>query len=305
MKYVFYHADCADGFGAAFCAWQALQNSAEYIPVKYGQIRTLSDVINLPNVTPTEDSEFYILDFSFPKNVMEELFKGAKRVVWLDHHKTAFEMYDLPVGQFEEVIGNRHVELDNDRSGALITWDYFNPNTYPPEIIRMIDDRDRWQFKLDWTKEFGEAIWAHSPWSFEQWQTLYEDQLALSSVIRDGEVLLKAKQTRVNSKIQYTRRCDVSAGMVGDLLKLPNDVNLTGLVVNTDQDISEIGHQLALKSGTYGLVWYLGSDNKVKCSFRSNGDYDVSAIAKAFGGGGHKNAAGANVELSTLIGWLK
>ena len=29
---------------------------------------------------------------------------------------------------------------------------------------------------------------------------------------------------------------------------------------------------------------------RVRCSLRSNGDYDVSAIAKSFGGGGHRNA---------------
>jgi nanoRNase/pAp phosphatase (c-di-AMP/oligoRNAs hydrolase) len=30
-------------------------------------------------------------------------------------------------------------------------------------------------------------------------------------------------------------------------------------------------------------------------SLRSKGDFDVSAIAKRFGGGGHKNAAGFNI----------
>jgi nanoRNase/pAp phosphatase (c-di-AMP/oligoRNAs hydrolase) len=42
-----------------------------------------------------------------------------------------------------------------------------------------------------------------------------------------------------------------------------------------------------------------------KCSLRSNGDYDVSAIAKAFGGGGHRNAAGFQVPVETLLWWLK
>jgi len=302
MKYVFYHDDCTDGFGAAFSAWQQLGDEAEYIPVKYGQINRLSDIINMPKIAPDENSEFYILDFSFPKEVMEDLFRMAKKVVWLDHHKTAFEMYDLPVGQFSDFTGNRYVELDNDRSGAMIAWDYFNHFSEAPDFIQMIDDRDRWQFKLDWTKEFGEGLWVQRPWSFEQWQGMFENGLAVASVIHDGEILLKAKQTRIDYKINYAGRCDIS---LSNLVILPNDMNLNGLVINTDQDISEIGHQLANKSGTYGLVWYLGPDKKVKCSFRSNGDYDVSAIAKAFGGGGHRNAAGCNVELSTLQGWLK
>ena len=35
-------------------------------------------------------------------------------------------------------------------------------------------------------------------------------------------------------------------------------------------------------------------------SLRSVGDYDVSAIAKTFGGGGHRNAAGFEVALDRL-----
>lgn len=68
---------------------------------------------------------------------------------------------------------------------------------------------------------------------------------------------------------------------------------------------SELGHQLAIQSGTFGLVWHQAKDGRVRCSFRSNGDYDVSAIAKAFGGGGHRNAAGCEVSMATLQGWLR
>lgn len=35
---------------------------------------------------------------------------------------------------------------------------------------------------------------------------------------------------------------------------------------------------------------------KVRCSIRSRGDYDVSAVARIFGGGGHKNAAGCTFD---------
>lgn len=49
---------------------------------------------------------------------------------------------------------------------------------------------------------------------------------------------------------------------------------------------------LAQKSGTYGATYYSTKDGSLKWSLRSTGNYDVSAIAKDFGGGGHKNAAG-------------
>ncbi len=33
---VLYHADCNDGFAAAYAAWVALGEDEEYVPVKYG-----------------------------------------------------------------------------------------------------------------------------------------------------------------------------------------------------------------------------------------------------------------------------
>ncbi len=35
---------------------------------------------------------------------------------------------------------------------------------------------------------------------------------------------------------------------------------------------------------------------KVRCSIRSRGEYDVAAVARQFGGGGHRNAAGCNFD---------
>jgi phosphoesterase RecJ-like protein len=66
------------------------------------------------------------------------------------------------------------------------------------------------------------------------------------------------------------------------------------------------------KGDTEGLVNYALSvadikfsallmerDGEIKCSFRSKGDFDVNALARAhFNGGGHKNAAGAATQLS-------
>lgn len=61
----------------------------------------------------------------------------------------------------------------------------------------------------------------------------------------------------------------------------------------------------AMTWGTFGLCWTLNQTKPVaNCSLRSNGDYDVSAIAKAFGGGGHKNAAGFEVPIATLLEWM-
>lgn len=39
---------------------------------------------------------------------------------------------------------------------------------------------------------------------------------------------------------------------------------------------------------------------KVRCSLRSRGDYDVAEVARHFGGGGHRNAAGCTIEADLM-----
>ena len=54
---------------------------------------------------------------------------------------------------------------------------------------------------------------------------------------------------------------------------------------------SYIANKLAEKGEFFGAA-YADSTHQRVYSLRSIGEFDVSAIAKAYGGGGHKNAAG-------------
>ena len=157
---VIYHASCADGFGAAFAAWLKLGDEAEYAPCQYGEKVPLD-----PSKIQYEDREVYVLDFSFPREAMNRLFAAAKRVVWLDHHESAFEMWcgkapDLFFTIHKEQNDQQHIVLDDCRSGAYLAWEYFHPGTEVPMFIRHIDDRDRWVFALDGTREVNSALWS-------------------------------------------------------------------------------------------------------------------------------------------------
>lgn len=295
---VIYHADCTDGFGAAFAAWLKLGDEAEYLPMQYDK-NTSPDVM----AEKCRSREVYVLDFSFERKVTEHIFQAAKRIVWLDHHKTAFEMWCAESPLHWEQTENKWITLDNNKSGALLAWEHFHPDTKVPALIRHIDDRDRWQFKLEGSRELHAALQSHRPWSFEQWRDsfwspytgnpeYFEEEL--KRLLSDGVAILRAQEQNIASMLKQARKCRItgSAGYVD------------GLALNAPIHQSEIGHELANASGTFGLVWYLSADNRAKCSLRSNGNYDVSAIARAFGGGGHRNAAGFEVDVDTLMGWL-
>jgi len=306
---VIYHAYCTDGFGAAFAAWLKLGDGAEYLPMDYAD--TSPDMM----AEKCRGREVYILDFSFQRLVMGHIFEAAKRVVWLDHHKTAFEMAGLG---YEKGMtsachhladpARHHIRLDDNKSGALLAWEYFHPGTEVPLLIQHIDDRDRWQFKLEGSRELHAALSSYKPWSFEQWGhwcgtsrgLSFDTQNDWRRFLAEGAAILRAQDAHVKSMAKQARKCVIPYSEV----PTPRPV-ASGLAVNASLHQSEVGHELANQSGTYGLVWYLGADNKVRCSLRSNGDYDVSAIAKSFGGGGHRNAAGFETDTTTLMGWLR
>lgn len=91
---VIYHANCTDGFGAAFVAWLKFGDDAEYLPMEYGATYNfdLSGVVINHVGHEINGREVFILDFSFPREVMDDIFAHAKRVVWLDHHATSRAM---------------------------------------------------------------------------------------------------------------------------------------------------------------------------------------------------------------------
>ena len=65
-----------------------------------------------------------------------------------------------------------------------------------------------------------------------------------------------------------------------------------GLCVNCSPHFKDdVGSALAELSGTFGATWQQEPKGKVKWSLRSIKDYDVSALAARFNGGGHKTAA--------------
>lgn len=324
---VIYHANCTDGFGAAFAAWLKLGDEAEYLPMEYNPSSHKHIFCH--------DREVYILDFSFPKPVMDAIFQHAKRVVWLDHHRSAFEMWldslaysvldsnEVVVGsppgvdQVKEVYRNTdkmYVRLHADKSGAMLAWEYFHPGTEVPKLIQHIDDRDRWQFKLEGSRELHAALASYKPWAFEQWWSF----LAWENFHQEGTAILRAHNQHVQAALKQARKCAIIPAIIdsvasykapwvwGNSAEWGDFCFASGLAANAPAFLaSDLGHELANKSGTFGLVWSMAGNGQVHCSLRSNGDYDVSAIAKAFGGGGHRNAAGFSTDIDTLMGWLK
>lgn len=279
---IFYHANCVDGFAAAHLIERhILCGNVQVpilVPVQYGQVETQEQFDALYGYM-LQNAEAIIVDFSFPHAVMDHIAKTAQKTYWLDHHKTAFEemkfdintRYDLWAGP------NFYLVLDNSKCGAMLAWEFVNGvGAEAPDFIKVVDDYDRWVFQYPQTKDAQMYIRSHSM------DRLAFDSLMLMSM---DEMAQAGGMMR-----QY-----YSAQLEAHKKRQPMYVNFNdqpGLALNADAAFSsELGHYLAEKSKTFGAVYQV-EGTKIKFSLRSCGDYDVSALAKIFGGGGHKNAAG-------------
>ena len=68
--------------------------------------------------------------------------------------------------------------------------------------------------------------------------------------------------------------------------------------VNTTILVSEVAGCLAetYSDAPFGAIFFVLNTGEVVYSLRSRGEFDVSEVAKQYGGGGHKNAAGFKID---------
>lgn len=281
---VIYHANCADGFGAAYAAWTHLGDHADYAPANYGDCVISADSILIGEDTyVVTDRWVYILDYSLPVSEMHLLMKICPRVIWLDHHKTAIENWvgKGALDEFVSINSSTNIRLNNEKSGCRLAWEFFHTEE-PPMGLRHIEDWDLWRFTMADTKAYCEGL-RQVPQNFEAWEEVMHSPDLHWKTIRVGETLLKSQAIRIN-KVAHGK---LNAITLHDNEGTPHTFNS----INVCNDISETGNAICLRTGLPSATFFVNL-NEVVISLRSEGDFDVSRIAKHYGGGGHKNAAG-------------
>jgi oligoribonuclease NrnB/cAMP/cGMP phosphodiesterase (DHH superfamily) len=268
---LFHGPRCPDGFASAWAAWKALGDNAKYTPINYGDpVPSLEGVDTL-----------YILDFSFKRSTLLELVSPTLgRIVVLDHHKTAKEEL---VGLHG---GNLFIEFDMDKSGAMMSWEYFHPRHEPPLLIRYVQDRDLWQWKLPNSREISAYI-DLQPRTFEAWQALeqmLENDDGYVRALEIGSSILSFTDEKVRSL----------AAKAEQTVIMGYEIHM----VNSPLFQSEIGEAInkLYPEENFSVVYFI-KEGKQIFSLRSKGKpgqdgFDCSSVAKVFGGGGHPGAAG-------------
>ena len=307
----YYHTDL-DGQAAAFCvhAWAGIHGPHEHgncmRPITYG------DEFPVSNILPGE--QVWIVDYSIDPKDMEALLAVTPHVTWIDHHKTSIDKYE---GFPHHLRGIRCSGV----AGCVLTWQYLhwytrrgegeerfgdlgdpypyeNTDTMPvPRMIELVGDRDIWAWKHgDETKHFfaGSQLHDTSPESDFWWKCMeHETQDApppntgnrdarlrgekwWAQLLRDGETIERYKaqsDVGVNEAIGY------EVDFEGYRCFACNRAR-----VSSDRFGDRIGrYDILLPHYHNGKQWTVSLYSE---------SVDVSDIAKRYGGGGHKGAAG-------------
>ncbi len=259
-KLCIYHGNCADGFSGAWVVRRALGEATEFHAGVY-------------QTTPPDVAgrDVVLVDFSYTRPVMEKIIAEARSVLILDHHKTARDdLANLPGAE---------VVFDMERAGSMIAWDYYNAGKEPPPVLRHVEDRDLWRFSLPKTREIQANIFSY-PYDFAVWERLMWADPAVLAV--EGEAIERKHFKDIAELLGVVQRRMNIGGHNVPVANLPYTL------------VSDAAHAMA-QGEPFAACYWDTPKGRVFGLRSTDAGTDVSEIAKQYGGGGHRNAAGFTV----------
>lgn len=318
------HHDCMDGLGAAWAARKLVGDQAEYIPSTWHDVP--------PDVSGRHVA---VLDMAYDRDVLDRLCAEAASLIVIDHHQTAQK----------ELEGFPNAIFDMSRSGAVLAWWWFHPTDpakklkqfeyvrreedgmiigralphLTPNILLYIEDRDLWKWTMPNSRIVNDAIRAH-PWTFEMLDR-HAEWLEYQPVrlvdIGNGVQLFKkqlveeyADGVMLGTLWTDDRWIETPSSQVPEI-KIEGQRHPVAVVQSTCRRIcSEIGHEIAKRyPDRVAVVWrYVPTMKQLHVELRQDDEkrpFVLSEIAEAFGGGGHRSAAGFTFDgtIHELVTW--
>lgn len=316
---VLFHDKCSDGLAAAYMALHNLGKSAKYIPVQYNKPVPVEALV-AKNV--------YVVDFCFSLKEMRDLAESTcgrgGRLTVLDHHEGAKGvMQELKkTSQYNacEVIFNMNM------SGAGLAYLYFVSRLGNSLIRKMrhnkfienavsfantdveilhrlaclVQDRDLWKWKMRDSRPL-------SFWLMQQ--ELDFEMLDFLCGLKDAKIkepFLMSVESFMDESIDEGRGVmEYHDSIIKRFAEQAREITLADVNGNFHKGLfvfchdgklaSDLGNVLAKKSKTFGaVVSFSTTNNEFGVSLRSIGKkgFDCIQVAKAYGGGGHRNASG-------------
>ena len=296
MISIIYHKNCLDGLMAAYLTtkYLALQYNGDFsdqayklFPMHYGD--------PIPEEVINDSDELYIVDFSFPPEVLVTI-SNIPKIVMLDHHESAAKKYGgygHYIIQYDTTLEGANVLFEKEHSGCGLVLKYLirDESLIDPlelGIAKAIEDRDLWKFTLPETKTICMVMDGLDK-TVDAWDKFFK-------TTTDSQFYDLVEEADI--KIKFSNNISESIAAKATMIKFQGyDIP----VVNTSINISEVGNILAGKYNLSMSFFILTQSQEVVISMRSKSEeFDVSKLCSVYSGGGHLCAAGFKIPLSLL-----
>lgn len=255
----------------------------------------------------SEYDKVIMCDISFSSGIMERLYLQFEEdsFIWLDHHKSIIEEVDnlFDIHKPNVISGLRRYDF----AACELTWKYFFPNEPMSEIVRLLGRYDCFGHKgtdeeqkvLEFQYGARNCISNYNQ-AYDWLINCIEDEKSVINTLWEAGGFIyqylctEAKQNLEHSfviNLEFHSKVDNSAVMA---------------VIYNFRCINKVFNPSAfnLEYSEDGFATFVYSDSKKKWTFTlySNKEHvDCSLIAKVYGGGGHKGAAGFLCDTETML----
>jgi hypothetical protein len=228
----------------------------------------------------------FIVDYSLPPDIMNEVLEVTENVVLIDHHKSTEDRLDKYDGCFEH-----YCEFSGPNSGCMLAWKYFFGDMPVPEAVSFISDYDTWTHHHRPTSTYfvmGLNLFDCHPLSF-----IWDDLLGFTDVPTKK---WSKPDYKVDDIIKIGKNC---AEFRDALAKVACDE--FGFEVEFEGHRCFAAYCTAMRSSLFFgdrinqydmCIMVVPHGNGCTIRLYSGGEVDVSEIAKKYGGGGHVGAGG-------------
>ncbi len=259
-KVCIYHDACYDGWTAAWIVKRFVAGWDDCLlwPATWGD--------EPPRVG---DMDVLVVDFSYSRSQTQGMIHRAKSMRVLDHHKTAQE----------ELEGLEGCLFDDKRSGAGLAWDELvKPSRSRPWLVDVIEDRDLWKHKIP-QGSAAQSMLGTLEMTLEAWDKANE--MSFKDAVRAGQWIERYIRA-TGEKLHETAKFEVLHGHRVPTMNIAH--------VNASEHLNGLLEKHA--DAPFVASYFRREDGLWQFSLRSRKGFDVSEIAKHYGGGGHAQAAG-------------
>lgn len=271
-----YHNRDLDGF-----------TSGAIIKLKYPDAKMVGYDYGQPFEQEVTGEPIIMADVSLPMKTMVKIAQLSNwQLTWIDHHISAINDYKDFVGDGESFC---NAVLENGIAACEGAWKYLFPEKQMPLSVKLLGEYDTWRNadKQRWENEilpfqFGMRLYCNSVDTFPV--EVFENEELVKQIIHEGLTVLKY-QSQVNEL--QCKKASFETEFNGLRAICLNGGGFNSDVFRSVYDESK--HDIMMPFQFDGKKWTISL-------YTTKDEVDCSVIAKSNGGGGHKKAAGFQVE---------